>query len=93
MTNARTKRPAAREKKVVYISFSSEVSPQTTEALLAVCADQVNKGVSTVNLLLSTPGGSVLQGTIRYNPLLLGTAWEPPAFTAPEANRSSCPRR
>lgn len=69
MTSARTKRPAARNKKVVYISFSSEVSPQTTEALLAICADQVNKGVSTVNLLLSTPGGSVLHGMNIYNVL------------------------
>ena len=69
MTSARTKRPAARDEKVVYISFSSEVSPHTTEALLAVCADQVNKDVSTVNLLLSTPGGSVLHGINIYNVL------------------------
>lgn len=54
---------------ITYVSFSSEVNQQTTEALLAVCADLANKNVDTVHLLLSTPGGSVLNGITIYNVL------------------------
>lgn len=56
-------------KQTAYVSFSGEVSQQTTEALLAVCADLANKGVDVVYLLLSTPGGSVLNGITIYNVL------------------------
>jgi len=53
----------------VYISFSAEVNPQTTESLLAVCADLVQKQVKTVYLMLSTPGGMVMCGLNLYNVL------------------------
>ena len=53
----------------VYVSFSAEIVPKTTEALLAVLADQVNRGVRNVHLLLSTPGGSVMNGLNLYNVL------------------------
>lgn len=52
-----------------YVSFSAEVSPHTTEALLATCANLANQGTKTVYLLLSTPGGSVLNGITAYNVL------------------------
>lgn len=52
---------------IVYVSFSSEISPKTTEALIAVMADQANKGVAEVCLMLSTPGGSVMHGLNLYN--------------------------
>ena len=51
------------------MSFSGEINQQTTEALLGICADLANKGVDTVYLLLSTPGGSVLNGITMFNVL------------------------
>jgi ATP-dependent protease ClpP protease subunit len=53
----------------VYVSFSAEIAPQTTETLIAVMAEQANKKVDTVCLLLSTPGGSVMHGMTLYNTL------------------------
>jgi ATP-dependent Clp protease protease subunit len=52
-----------------YISFSAEVSPSTTEALIASLAVCANSGVEEVYLLLSTPGGSVMNGMNLYNVL------------------------
>ena len=57
-------------KKVAYVSFSAEIVPKTTEALLGMCADLSNKGVEEqFILLLSTPGGSVMHGLTIYNTL------------------------
>lgn len=64
-----TSPPAPKIESVTYVSFSAEVNQQTTEALLAVCADLANKRVDTVYLMLSTPGGSVLNGMTLYNVL------------------------
>jgi len=52
-----------------YVSFSSDISPQSTEALIAVLGDQANKKVDEVYLMLSTPGGSVMNGLNLYNVL------------------------
>ena len=60
---------AAKEENITYLSFSSEVSQKTTEALLGTCADLANKGADTVHLPLSTPGGNVLNGITVYNVL------------------------
>jgi ATP-dependent Clp protease protease subunit len=51
----------------VYISFSAEIIPHTTEALIALISEQVNIGVKNVHLLMSTPGGSVMNGMNLYN--------------------------
>lgn len=53
----------------VYISFSAEINVQTTESLLAVCADLCQKRVDTIYLMLSTPGGMVMCGLNLYNVL------------------------
>lgn len=53
----------------VYVSFSSEVVPATTEQLLKVCCDVVTRGVKNIYLLLSTLGGSVTHGITIYNVL------------------------
>ncbi len=50
-----------------YISFSAEIIPQTTESLIAVLAEQANRQVEEVYLMLSTPGGSVMHGMTLYN--------------------------
>jgi len=51
----------------VYISFSAEIKPQTTETLIAVLAEQVNKKIDEVYLMISTPGGLVMNGLNLYN--------------------------
>jgi ATP-dependent protease ClpP protease subunit len=51
----------------VYVSFSAEINPKTTESLLAVLAQQVTDGFDEVYLLLSTPGGTVMNGINLYN--------------------------
>ena len=54
---------------LVYVSFSAEVIIKTTESLIAVMANCANLGVRQVCLLLSTPGGSVMNGLNLYNTL------------------------
>jgi ATP-dependent Clp protease, protease subunit len=53
----------------VYVSFSAEINANTTESLLATMANCANQGVDEVQLLLSTPGGSVMNGMNLYNML------------------------
>lgn len=53
----------------VYVSFCAEIVPHTTEALLAACANLANSGTKEIYILLSTPGGSVLNGITLYNVL------------------------
>jgi ATP-dependent Clp protease, protease subunit len=54
---------------LVYVTFSAEVNPSTTESLIATMANCANFGVKKVCLLLSTPGGSVTHGLNLYNVL------------------------
>jgi ATP-dependent protease ClpP protease subunit len=68
-------RNPANPPEIVYVSFSAEVSPHTTESLLAVMSNCANEGVKAVYLLLSTPGGSVMNGLNLYN-VLLGMPFE-----------------
>jgi hypothetical protein len=53
----------------VYISFSAEINPNTTESLIATVANVVNQGKAEVYLMISTPGGSVMYGLNVYNVL------------------------
>lgn len=52
-----------------YVSFSAEINAHTCEALIAAMAQQANAGVQNVYLLLSTPGGAVMNGMNLYNVL------------------------
>lgn len=54
---------------VVYVCFSAEVNPSTTEALLATAAQCVEQGAKEIYLILSTPGGQVMNGMHVYNVL------------------------
>ena len=53
----------------VYVSFSAEVNPHTTESLIAAMAQVVGQGATDIHLLMSTPGGSVMNGLNLYNVL------------------------
>jgi ATP-dependent protease ClpP protease subunit len=53
----------------IYINFSAEINPSTTETLLATVGNAVNQGVKKVYLMLSTPGGAVMNGLNLYNVL------------------------
>jgi ATP-dependent Clp protease protease subunit len=53
----------------VYVSFSAEINPNTTETLIATLANLANNGVKTIYLMISTPGGSVMNGLNIYNVL------------------------
>jgi ATP-dependent protease ClpP protease subunit len=53
----------------VYVSFSAEINANTTESLLAMMSNLANQGAEEVVLLLSTPGGNVMNGINLYNVL------------------------
>lgn len=61
--------PAMGSPKTVYIIFSAEINPSTTESLLAVIANCVVQKVEHVYLLFSSSGGGVAQGINIYNVL------------------------
>lgn len=54
---------------VVYVSFSAEINANTTESLIATLATLAGQNVGEVQLLLSTPGGTVMNGINLYNVL------------------------
>lgn len=54
---------------LVYVSFSAEIIPNTTEALIGIMVECANKNVQKVNLLISSPGGAVMNGFNLYNVL------------------------
>ena len=56
----------------VFVSFSAEVNPNTTERLIAVMASCTNNGVKEVYLMISTPGGSVMND---FYPRWLSYEW------------------
>jgi ATP-dependent protease ClpP protease subunit len=60
---------------LVYVSFSADINQNTTEKLIDVMADCANSEVEQVYLLLSTVGGSVMNGLNLYN-VLIGMPFE-----------------
>lgn len=54
---------------LVYVSFSAEINPTTTETLISVLATCANSQVKQVYLALSTSGGQVMNGINLYHVL------------------------
>jgi ATP-dependent Clp protease protease subunit len=67
MADAQVPIPQDTKPTVTYVSFSAEINTNTTESLIATFANLANQNVSTVHLLISTPGGSVTNGINLYN--------------------------
>src|SRR5438105_15215469 len=61
--------PLANQDVPAFVSFSADVNPQTTEVLLGNVAHLIGQGFRKINLLLSTPGGSVAHGITIFNVL------------------------
>jgi len=55
--------------KTIYVSFSAGINVNTTESLIAVMADCAKQRATTVYLLFSSEGGSVMCGINLYNAL------------------------
>lgn len=55
--------------KTIYVSFSAGINVNTTESLIAVMADCAKQRATTVYLLFSSEGGSVMHGINLYNVL------------------------
>jgi ATP-dependent Clp protease protease subunit len=53
----------------VYVSFSGDVTPHTTESLIAVMSNCANQRCGEVYLMMATPRGSVAHGIQLYNVL------------------------
>jgi ATP-dependent Clp protease, protease subunit len=53
----------------VFVTFTLLINPQSAQVILGACAELVNKKVETVYLILSTPGGQVVDGITLYNAL------------------------
>ena len=52
-----------------YLSFSAEINQKTTETFLGACTKFCNDGADELYVLLSTPGGNVMNGLNIYNVL------------------------
>lgn len=61
-------RPPAAQK-TMYVSFSAGINLETTENLIAIMADCAKQRATTVHLLFSSGGGSVMHGINLYNVL------------------------
>lgn len=55
--------------KTVYVSFSAEINATTKESLIAAVTSVTNQGAAEIYLMLSTPGGAVMNGMTLYNTL------------------------
>jgi ATP-dependent protease ClpP protease subunit len=67
---AATQKPSTpTPQQTAYVSFSAEINANTTESLIAAMTNCVGQGIREVQLLLSTPGGQVMNGINLYNVL------------------------
>ena len=64
---ARKATPSAGTPKKVYVIFTAEINPQTTEALIQALSNMAQQNVEEVYIAFSSPGGQVAQGITLYN--------------------------
>lgn len=70
-TPAQAPTPAPPPAKRYYVSFSADIDAVTTEGLLDVCVKIAGSDFTELYLMLSTPGGSVMNGmNIYFGPCL-----------------------
>lgn len=55
------------DNKSLYIKFFAPVVPQSIAVLMQSVDAAIQRGITTITLLLSTPGGSVFHGLSAYN--------------------------
>ena len=53
--------------KPLFVSFSAEINQNTAENLMGIFAQRLNQGTKDFYLLLSSPGGNVMNGITIYN--------------------------
>jgi len=53
--------------KEAYIRFMAQVTPQTTDRLLQIVDTKIKDKCERINLMISSPGGSVFHGLSLYN--------------------------
>jgi ATP-dependent protease ClpP protease subunit len=68
-TNLLPPNMAINPQSTVYVVFSAEINPGTTEALIGLLTQCCNQGTKDVYLIISTPGGAVMNGVHLYNVL------------------------
>ena len=52
---------------MIYINFSAQIIPKTSQALMNCLADLISKGEKEIYILLSSSGGSVNDGVTLHN--------------------------
>lgn len=52
-----------------YVVFHAAIDGNTSQQLIATCAQLVNNGHDEIYILISTPGGNVMSGITVYNAL------------------------
>ncbi len=52
---------------MIYVKFSSPITPQTSQILMNFLSEQINKGQKEFYFLISSPGGSVNDGVMLHN--------------------------
>lgn len=57
--------------RAAFVTFSAQIGPESADALFATVLKLVSPEIDAIHLLLSTPGGSVMNGITLYN-LLCG---------------------
>jgi len=52
-----------------FVSFSAKIDPTTSQVLVGACSEMVKKGAEEIYLMLSSPGGTVIDGLMLHNTL------------------------
>lgn len=55
------------EKKILFINFSSEINPITSETLVSFITQKLSQKYEIFYILLSSPGGNVMNGITIFN--------------------------